>query len=52
MTFVLGLGLAGLVGVGLKFGSGVFTKDANVLQLISISIPVTIDQKKKKQHLG
>lgn len=40
MTFVLGLGLALLVGVGLKFGAGVFTRDPNVLQLISISIPV------------
>ncbi|KAJ9685712.1 hypothetical protein PVL29_017662 [Vitis rotundifolia] len=39
MTFVLGLGLALLVGVGLKFGSGVFTKDPNVLEFISISIP-------------
>ncbi|XP_034705183.1 protein DETOXIFICATION 43-like [Vitis riparia] len=39
MTFVLGLGLVLLVGVGLKFGAGVFTRDPHVLQLISISIP-------------
>ncbi|XP_059651843.1 protein DETOXIFICATION 43 [Cornus florida] len=39
MGFVLGLGLAVLVGLGLQFGSGIFTKDKNVIHYISIGIP-------------
>ncbi|KAK4476379.1 hypothetical protein RD792_015530 [Penstemon davidsonii] len=39
MGFVLGLGLAVLVGLGLEFGSGVFSKDKNVIYMISIGIP-------------
>ncbi|KAI7997943.1 Protein DETOXIFICATION 43 [Camellia lanceoleosa] len=38
MGFVLGLGLAVVVGLGLQFGSGIFTKDKNVVHLISIGI--------------
>ncbi|KAF5207666.1 Detoxification-like protein [Thalictrum thalictroides] len=36
---VLGLVLAFVLGVGLQFGSTLFTKDVHVLHLISISIP-------------
>ncbi|XP_057978664.1 protein DETOXIFICATION 43 [Malania oleifera] len=39
MGFVLGLALAVVVGAGLQFGSGIFSKDKNVLHLISIGIP-------------
>ncbi|EEF30217.1 DNA-damage-inducible protein f, putative [Ricinus communis] len=39
MSFVLGLGLAAVVGVGLHFGDGIFSKDPNVLDIISIGIP-------------
>ncbi|KAM7476727.1 hypothetical protein LguiB_023970 [Lonicera macranthoides] len=39
MGFVLGLGLTLLVGIGLQFGSGIFSKDKNVLHIISIGIP-------------
>ncbi|KAF5952576.1 hypothetical protein HYC85_010520 [Camellia sinensis] len=39
MGFVLGLGLTVVVGLGLQFGSGIFTKDKNVVHLISIGIP-------------
>ncbi|XWS45721.1 hypothetical protein CRYUN_Cryun14cG0003800 [Craigia yunnanensis] len=39
MSFVLGVGLAVVVGVGLYFGSGIFSKDATVLHLISIGVP-------------
>ncbi|KAJ7980255.1 Protein DETOXIFICATION [Quillaja saponaria] len=39
MSFVLGIGLALAVGVGLHFGAGIFSKDANVLNLIRIGIP-------------
>ncbi|KAL3815082.1 hypothetical protein ACJIZ3_016350 [Penstemon smallii] len=39
MGFVLGLGLAVLVGLGLEFGSGIFSKDKNVIYMISIGIP-------------
>ncbi|GKA58919.1 DETOXIFICATION 43-like protein, partial [Tanacetum coccineum] len=39
MGFVLGLGVALLIGLGLQFGSGVFTKDINVQQIISIGVP-------------
>ncbi|KAJ4711626.1 Protein DETOXIFICATION [Melia azedarach] len=39
MGFVLGLGLAVVVGLGLYFGSGIFSRDANVIRLINIGIP-------------
>ncbi|EEF30216.1 protein DETOXIFICATION 43 [Ricinus communis] len=39
MSFVLGLGLAAVVGIGLHFGDGIFSKDPNVLDIISIGIP-------------
>ncbi|KAL5543406.1 hypothetical protein UlMin_007190 [Ulmus minor] len=39
MSFVLGVGLALLVGVGLYFGAGVFSRDVNVLHLIRIGLP-------------
>ncbi|KAK2997653.1 hypothetical protein RJ639_024921, partial [Escallonia herrerae] len=39
MGFVLGLGLALVVGLGLQFGSGIFSKDKNVISLISIGVP-------------
>ncbi|XP_057807653.1 protein DETOXIFICATION 43 isoform X2 [Salvia miltiorrhiza] len=39
MGFVLGLGLAVFVGVGLQFGSGIFSKDKNVIHMIAIGIP-------------
>lgn len=43
MGFVLGLGLALVVGIGLQFGSGIFSKDKNVLHIVSIGIPVRVD---------
>ncbi|XP_055815107.1 protein DETOXIFICATION 43 [Solanum dulcamara] len=39
MGFVLGFGLAMVVAIGLYFGSGVFSKDKNVIRLIIIAIP-------------
>ncbi|XAR63445.1 hypothetical protein NMG60_11023382 [Bertholletia excelsa] len=39
MGFVLGLGLAIVVGLGLQYGSGIFSKDKSVIHLISIGIP-------------
>ncbi|CAN4110376.1 unnamed protein product [Withania somnifera] len=39
MGFVLGFGLALVVAIGLYFGSGVFSKDKNVIRLITIAIP-------------
>ncbi|KAF2545558.1 hypothetical protein F2Q70_00023787 [Brassica cretica] len=39
MSFVLGLGLSVFVGLGLYFGSGVFSKDPAVIHLIAIGIP-------------
>ncbi|CAI0393849.1 unnamed protein product [Linum tenue] len=39
MSFFLGIGLAGVVGAGLYFGDTIFTKDRNVLRVISIGIP-------------
>ncbi|KAL5708268.1 hypothetical protein ACHQM5_019083 [Ranunculus cassubicifolius] len=38
-ALVLGLGLSLAVGVGLHFGSGLFTKDIQVIQLIGVCIP-------------
>lgn len=40
MAFVLGLGLAAVVGLGLQFGSGMFSKDKAVIHIISIGVPV------------
>ncbi|KAJ8565624.1 hypothetical protein K7X08_008200 [Anisodus acutangulus] len=39
MGFVLGFGLGLVVAIGLYFGSGVFSKDKNVIRLITIAIP-------------
>ncbi|KAH7570691.1 hypothetical protein ACOSQ2_019366 [Xanthoceras sorbifolium] len=39
MGFVLGLGLAVVVGAGLYFGSGIFSRDVHVIHLINIGIP-------------
>ncbi|CAN0917436.1 Protein DETOXIFICATION 43 [Linum grandiflorum] len=39
MSFVLGLGLAGVAGGGLYFGDTIFSKDPIVLHIISIGIP-------------
>lgn len=39
MAFVLGLGLSLVVGLGLQFGSVVFTKDKHVLHLITLGVP-------------
>lgn len=40
MALVLGLMLSVLLTVVLKYASRLFTKDINVLQLISLGIPV------------
>lgn len=42
MGFVMGLGVALLIGLGLEFGSGVFSKDISVKHIISIGLPVLI----------
>nr|KJB22256.1 hypothetical protein B456_004G037400 [Gossypium raimondii] len=42
MSFVMGMGLAVVVGVGLHFGSGIFSKDAAVLRLISIGVVILV----------
>ncbi|WOH04357.1 hypothetical protein DCAR_0623766 [Daucus carota subsp. sativus] len=39
MAFVLSLGLALVVGLGLQYGSVVFTRDKHVLRIITIAIP-------------
>ncbi|GMN53605.1 hypothetical protein TIFTF001_022736 [Ficus carica] len=39
MSFILGLGLAVVVGVGLYFGAGIFSRDVHVLHLIRIGLP-------------
>ncbi|GAB2210717.1 hypothetical protein Droror1_Dr00016000, partial [Drosera rotundifolia] len=39
MTFVLGVGLSLLVGLGLRFGGTIFSKNITVLNLIYIAIP-------------
>ncbi|KAK9132622.1 hypothetical protein Scep_012150 [Stephania cephalantha] len=36
---ILGLGLSLVIGIGLRFGSGIFTKDVNVIHLITIALP-------------
>lgn len=45
LGLVLGLILAFVLGVGLPFGARLFTKDADVLQLIGVGIPVFFCQK-------
>lgn len=40
MSFVLGVGLSVLVGGGLYFGAGVFSKDVAVIHLIRLGLPV------------
>ncbi|XP_054811189.1 protein DETOXIFICATION 42 isoform X1 [Prosopis cineraria] len=42
MGLVLGLGLAIFLGTGLHFGAKLFTKDINVLHLISIGTPFVV----------
>ncbi|XP_020590761.1 protein DETOXIFICATION 42-like isoform X1 [Phalaenopsis equestris] len=39
LSIVLGLVLSGLLGVGLGFGSGIFTKDRNVIKQVHKAIP-------------
>ncbi|KAL2594638.1 hypothetical protein AAZV13_12G200300 [Glycine max] len=39
MSFVLGVGLSFAVALGLYFGPGIFSKNANVVHLIKISMP-------------
>ncbi|GLU20242.1 hypothetical protein SLE2022_364520 [Rubroshorea leprosula] len=39
MAFVLGMGLSLIVGLGLYFGSGIFSSDPKVLQIICIGVP-------------
>lgn len=45
---VLGVVLSILLGFGLHFGARLFTKEAGVLHLISIGIPVLFTQRKLK----
>ncbi|KAL8262418.1 hypothetical protein R6Q59_023767 [Mikania micrantha] len=40
MGFVMGLGVTLFIGLGLRFGSGVFTKDINVKHIITIGVPL------------
>ncbi|XP_059281258.1 protein DETOXIFICATION 43-like [Lycium ferocissimum] len=42
MGYVMGHGLALIVGLGLFFGSGVFSQDTNVIRLIIVAIPLLI----------
>ncbi|WVZ02714.1 hypothetical protein V8G54_023520 [Vigna mungo] len=42
MTFVLGFGLSLAVALGLFFGAPIFSKNATVVQLIKISMPVLV----------
>ncbi|KAI3826952.1 hypothetical protein L1987_01012 [Smallanthus sonchifolius] len=42
MGFVMGLGVTLLIGLGLQFGSSVFTKDINVKHIITIGIPILV----------
>lgn len=48
LGLVLGLVLAVTLGMGMKYGAKLFTSDANVLNLISIGIPVIVFFEKKK----
>ncbi|GLT62301.1 hypothetical protein SLA2020_349490 [Shorea laevis] len=40
MSFVLGMALSVAVGLGLYFGSRIFSRDPKVLQIIRIGVPV------------
>ncbi|KAC9320173.1 hypothetical protein E3N88_45999 [Mikania micrantha] len=42
LGLILGLVLSFIVGVGLSFASGVFTKDIKVLQIMTLGIPVLV----------
>ncbi|CAA6667320.1 unnamed protein product [Spirodela intermedia] len=39
LGIILGLGLSAVIGIGMKFGSGIFTKDKNVQKLIHTVLP-------------
>ncbi|XP_072992803.1 protein DETOXIFICATION 42 [Typha latifolia] len=39
LSIVLGIGLTVLLGVGMQFGSGIFTKDVDVIKIIHKGIP-------------
>lgn len=52
LGLVLGLILAVFLGVGLHFGARLFTKDVNVLHLISIGIPVPFLSKNSNTTFG
>lgn len=45
LSIVLGMGLTVVLGLFMKFGAGVFTKDAAVIDVIHRGIPV-----RKKKH--
>jgi len=40
LSFLLGIGLSLSVALGLYFGASIFSKNASVVQLIKISMPV------------
>lgn len=42
LGFVLGTALTVLLGLGMQFGAGVFTKDAAVIKTIHKAVPVLI----------
>ncbi|KAI7725750.1 hypothetical protein M8C21_024789, partial [Ambrosia artemisiifolia] len=42
LSLALGVVLSFIVGVGLTFSSGLFTKDVSVLQILSLGIPVLV----------
>ena len=42
MSFILGVGLAVFVGIGMFFGAGIFSRDIQVQYLIHLGIPVNI----------
>ncbi|KAG1342199.1 protein DETOXIFICATION 42 [Cocos nucifera] len=42
LSIVLGMALTLLLGLGLQFGSGIFTKDINVIQIIHKGVPVAV----------
>ncbi|KAI4333138.1 hypothetical protein L6164_017979 [Bauhinia variegata] len=42
ISFFLGIGLSLVVGIGLYFGAGIFSKNVHVLHLIKIGIPVMV----------
>jgi Na+-driven multidrug efflux pump len=39
--FILGLGLSLIVGFGLYFGAGIFSKNAQVIHFIRVAVPVS-----------